>query len=145
MPGVVEVSSPLGGSVRSQPIVVSRDNWSVDGQAESNLTPLGLSIERDINNKRQRVIILGDADFLTSSVILSDEYTNNLNYLLLVEVYRWLSHGRYPVDLSRPTPKDVKVRIQLHEIDFVKAFYYGVFPGFLLVFGAGLLILRRRH
>lgn len=108
---------------------------------------LGFALERDVGGRNQRVAVLGDADFLSSAVEDSQDLQglSAIKGSLLFATFRWLSHGAYPIDTSRPVPIDRTMHLELRQVDYVKIVLYGVIPGALFLSGAGLIASRRRH
>jgi ABC-2 type transport system permease protein len=102
---------------------------------------LALSMARKINNKEQRIMVLGDADFMSNA----ERDRHNIsteNSTFLQEMFKWLSYGAYPVSTDRPQSKDQKLRITRRGIPMLKLIFLGLIPG--LVLFSGVVLLRRR-
>ena len=62
---------------------------------------VGLRLSRTINNKEQRIIVVGDADFMSNGE-LGRQNLRNKNAEFTLKVFKWLSDSEYPIDASRP-------------------------------------------
>lgn len=116
-----------------------------DGGETLDGAALGFALERQIDGVAQRVVVLGDADFMTSAVLDSQEFGFHANAFLLTGALRWLSHGAYPINVLRPPALDNRLDLDLHQVDYFKVVLYGVVPGAVLLAGATLLAYRRRR
>jgi ABC-2 type transport system permease protein len=67
------------------------------------------------------------------------------NLAFTLETFKWLSHGEFPVDTSRPKPKDNALLIDRHGISVWRVVFCGVLPGLMAASGATILIRRRRR
>ena len=106
-------------------------------------TALGLLLSRDVNSKEQRILVMGDADFMSTATLGSD--TRKINGQFLEDAMRWLSNGTHPVDVTRPEPIDTHIDLDLKGVDRLKVIFYGVIPGLLTLFAVQLLWRRRAH
>ena len=109
--------------------------------ATLNDTALGLLLSRPAGGKEQRIMVVGDADFMSTATLSSD--TRKINGQFLEDTMRWLSNGTHPVDVSRPDPIDTHINLDLKGVDRLKVLFYGIIPGLLTLFAAQLLYRRR--
>lgn len=95
---------------------------------------IGVKLERSVNNKHQKMVVLGDAD------LLSDERfgRQGLSY------YSWLLDNQYPSYINRPEPKDLYIKATATTIKAVSWAYLYVVPAIVLVSGMIVLIRRKR-
>lgn len=100
-----------------------------------------VALTRSVNDKEQRIVIAGDADFLSNKEIGRG---GTSNFIFSTSLFRWLSYGEYPVDTSRPESKDKTVSLTLDEAKTQRVIFQWVLPGLVLVFGAVVLIRRKR-
>ncbi|WP_158799106.1 Gldg family protein [Pedobacter sp. L105] len=117
-------------------------------QPEQNNTPkeifsTALALTRQINGKEQRIIISGDADFISNSELNRFE-PQVVNFYLSTALFSWLDYGKYPVDTLRPEAKDNSVTASTSHMAFLKIIYIYVIPGLILIFGSIFLIRRKR-
>jgi ABC-2 type transport system permease protein len=102
-----------------------------------------ISLTRKINNKEQRIIVTGDADFMANAE-LQRFNLRNANFVFNTALFSWLSYGEFPIDSTRPKPEDTVVLLTKGQVKFLRIIYLWVLPGILLAFGAILLIRRKR-
>ena len=102
-------------------------------------TAVGLT--RTINNKEQRIIVTGDADFMNNKEV--NRY-GTANFVFCTGSFRWLTGGEYPIDASRPAAKDKRINVTLKQAEVLRIVYIWIVPGLLLAFGTVLLIRRKR-
>ena len=112
--------------------------------AEPDPAVLGVTLERQIFGRAQRIALIGDADFMSASTLrlVTPQYTENAAFTR--DLFYFLSGDVYPVDTSRPAPIDVKSSLSFRQVDRVGFVLLGVIPLFLIVTGAGVLLARRR-
>lgn len=100
-----------------------------------------ISLTRNINGKEQRILVTGDADFMSNSGL---NISRSANFYFNTALFSWLSYGKFPIDASRPDAKDKHLNLTSDQVDHIKIAYIWVLPGLLLLFGAVLLIRRKR-
>ncbi|HSC38540.1 MAG TPA: hypothetical protein VLD19_11725, partial [Chitinophagaceae bacterium] len=105
--------------------------------------PLAVSVARKINGKEQRIIISGDADFM-SNAELQRKNVPAANFAFSTGLFSWLSYGAYPIDSSRPGESDTKANITKDQVKVLRFAVLYVVPALLLLFGSILLIRRKR-
>ena len=107
-------------------------------------TALGLAMRRTANGTEQRLMIMTDADFMsTLEMARTTVQTNNFEFVL--DMFGWLSNGEYPIDASRPIHIDDDIDLAIEDVTWIKWLLYGVLSGSVLLLGASLLIRRRRQ
>ena len=121
------------GMVKKSPLAnVSKETYTT-----------ALALTRQINGKEQRIVISGDADFLSNSEL--GRYSPQVaNFYFSTALFSWLNYGQYPVDTSRPDEKDNRVTVSTNYVSFLKIVYIYVIPGLILIFAAVFLIRRKR-
>jgi ABC-2 type transport system permease protein len=105
--------------------------------------PTAVSCTRKINGREQRIIITGDADFM-SNVELNRFNMRTANFAFNTALFSWLSYGEFPIDASRPDAQDVKGNITTDQVDGLRIIYVWILPALLAAAGAVLLIRRKR-
>jgi ABC-2 type transport system permease protein len=115
---------------------------AADGD-EKGPVPTALSLTRQVRGREQRIIVTGDADFL-SNAELGRRNIRTANFPFATALFGWLSYGQFPIDTSRPESKDNSVNITDGGLTALKILFWGVLPGLLLIFAAVLLIRRKR-
>ncbi|MEO6682969.1 MAG: ABC transporter permease, partial [Ginsengibacter sp.] len=106
--------------------------------------PVAVALTRKISGKEQKVIILGDADFMSNAEVT--RYTpNNVNSNFVIRVFKWFSDGEYPVSAKKEDPIDTKITVTRSQINWQKGFFLGFFPLALTLVGGIILIRRKRN
>ncbi len=106
--------------------------------------PLAYALERKQNNKQQRIIVTGDASFFSNGE-LSKNNIPKANFIFTYDIFRYLTGGTFPVDVSRPATTDNLLKVSRAEISLFQIFYLGIIPGIIGLMGAILLIRRKRN
>ena len=101
-------------------------------------------MSRIINNREQKIVILGDADCLGNGELFKkrDEFHESGNYYIILGTFYWLSDGEAPVDVRRPSSRDNKLFISKSGAEELKLVLSWVVPG--LILAAGLFVWLRR-
>ncbi|MBS1663042.1 MAG: Gldg family protein [Bacteroidetes bacterium] len=105
--------------------------------------PAIVSLTRTIKGKQQRIIVSGDADFLSNSE-LGRHNPRTSNFVLSTGVFSWLSYGAFPIDSFRPKGPDTRMNLTSKGLLWLKIFLLGILPGLVLIGGSILLIRRKR-
>jgi ABC-2 type transport system permease protein len=98
---------------------------------------------RMINGKEQRIVVTGDADFLSNAEV-SRRNLKTANFDFGTAIFGWLSYGQFPIDATRPKSKDLRLHLTGSGLSLLRVIFLGLLPGLLLLIGAALLIWRRR-
>lgn len=159
-PGVAGLTYNANGPFIVKPLLMtnSKDTWNkigavvldsaeiaysaLNGDNHSSI-PVALALERKINNKRQRIIITGDADFLTTASLDRGRGIVK-NPVFNPQLFRWFTYGQFPIDASRPLAKDNRLIVNRDGIKVLRVVFLGVLPGLLIAFAAIFLIRRKR-
>jgi ABC-2 type transport system permease protein len=105
--------------------------------------PLALALTREIGGKEQRIMIVGDADFM-SNAEMAREAPKTKNFDFITDIFSWLNYGRFPIDTSRPKMVDV-ININRNGMLLTRIVFFCALPILLLAAGASLLIIRKRR
>ncbi|HWV70640.1 MAG TPA: Gldg family protein [Pseudosphingobacterium sp.] len=105
--------------------------------------PLAVSATRKIEGKEQRIVIVGDADFM-SNIELNRFNMRTANFAFNTGIFSWLSYGEFPISSFRPEAKDTLLLIKRDQINYFRITFLWIFPGILLVLGTIILIRRKR-
>jgi ABC-2 type transport system permease protein len=119
-------------------------NANAGEKKQSYPTVLGLS--KSMGSKTQKIVIMGDADFL-SNANLNRSYKdfNAYNAGFVMATLHWMSNGEVPIDTSRVAPSDKSLTIGLKGVSILKFFLMGMLPLALGMAGAILLIRRKNR
>lgn len=103
-----------------------------------------LQLTRMVGEKKQRIVLSGDADFCSNSeLIRSRGGASSRNFELTIELFRQLSDGAYPVLTPRKAAADSAYYLSVERIPLVRIVYVGLYPLIFLVLGIVILIRRK--
>ena len=104
-----------------------------------------LYLTRPVNNKEQRIFVIGDADCI-STLELSQNRPGfrSSNFTLITETFRNLSYGEFPVEASRVNPPDDRVSATRNVIFGIRVVLMWIIP-LLFVTGCITLLIRRKR
>jgi ABC-2 type transport system permease protein len=105
--------------------------------------PAVLGLSRTINGRQQKIVVAGDADFL-SNAELARFNLQTCNFDFSTAIFSWFANGEFPIDSSRPPSKDKRLNLTDSGLTFLKVLLMGILPGLLLILGSILLIRRKR-
>lgn len=105
--------------------------------------PVVVGLTRKIHGKEQRIVVAGDADFL-SNAELARFNIKTCNFDFSTGIFSWFARGEFPIETSRPPSKDKRLVITDSGLAFLKILLLGIVPGLLLILGSVLLIRRKR-
>ena len=159
LPGACGIQYSDSGKFAITPILVTdkTTSWNKQGnfdlkveqvkfdpKSESKQSvPVAVALTRKIHNKEQRIMIFGDADFMSNAEINRFKpYT--VNGMFAIRMFKWLSNGEYPVNTTRPKSIDTKILVARKEINWQKVFFLGILPLLIGLFGSITLIRRKR-
>ena len=102
--------------------------------------------EREKNGRKQRILITADADCM-SNIELSSQRQDFMsgNFDLIVEGFRWLTDGNFPIDVRRPACPDNTFSVGVEVARVLKIVFLTILPVALLLTGVGLWLARRRN
>lgn len=106
---------------------------------------LGLALSRplgaasaDATKKEQRVVVIGDGDFLSNSFL-----GNGGNLELGLNIFNWLSHDDRFIDIAPVSAPDAQVELSTAGIVVIASFFLLVLPLGLLAAGLTIWLKRR--
>ncbi len=107
--------------------------------------PTMLALERKVNGKEQRIVIAGDADFMSTGEMNLGKYgIRSANFTFNTALFSWLNYGEFPIDTSRPDAKDKRVTVTSAQVSQLNILFVWILPAILLALGIVLLIRRKR-
>lgn len=104
-------------------------------------TVLALTLTRPIGNRQQKIIVLGDADFMNNAEA-GRRNAKTSNFFFITGLFKWLSDDEFPIDTKRPDTPDNRLRMTREDIGLLRIVLLGIIPGILLI-GASVLLIRR--
>lgn len=141
--GGVMVASVVSTVKPRKPIVLKTKNIQMPVSRSNQVYTNVLALTRQVNGKQQRIIVAGDADFMSNGQ-LSSRSMQTANFLFNTALFSWLDNGLFPIDTSRPDAKDTRVTVSTDYVGVLKIIYIWILPALLLIFGTVLLIRRKR-
>ncbi len=115
------------------------------GESEKSYN-LALALSRNIANKEQRIIVLGDSDFISNvELSASNRYLDVSNISFIPGMFQWLSYNQYPLDTSRQRSSDDELYVYRKDMLYVKIGFMGLIPALLGIFGTLLWFKRKRQ
>jgi ABC-type transport system involved in multi-copper enzyme maturation, permease component len=112
-----------------------------EGDVMGPLTTM-VALSRTVTGKEQRIVVSGDADFLSNKELNRTQRT--ANFLLGTSLFRWVSGGAFPIETSRPEARDKKVKASLDALKVQRTLFLWAAPVVMLLVGVVVLIRRKR-
>lgn len=123
--------------------VLDNTNYRIDPIIKDDNKLIIAALSRNINGKEQRIIVSGDADFLSNSVegigYFSAFRDRPANHALAASLFRWLSNDEYPALVDREEQME---RLMISDSARIKYSMLLILPLPFLVIGT--IIVRRR-
>ncbi len=117
---------------------------ATDGDVRGSFSTL-LALKRKVNGKEQRIIVSGDADFLSNKGIFFSPFRNaQANEGFGTGIFSWFTYNQFPVDTRHVEMKDNRLTITVGGLKKLKIIYMGILPGILLLTGMVFLLRRKR-
>ena len=115
------------------------------GEKELMSAPLAVALTRNVADKEQRIVVLGNADMIANVELMkSRSGVRASNYTLITESFRYLSQDEFPIYAPRPAGPDTDLLYLKREARlWVKWIFNLVIPGLIALFGIFLLIRRK--
>jgi ABC-2 type transport system permease protein len=153
MPGVTALSYTPGGAFMVKPLLmtVGQRTWLKAGTLVADSADIvnspqegdvkgsfatGLALTRKINGKEQRIVIFGDADFMSTLRQGGTNFTRG--------IFSWLVYNEFPTYTPRPLSEDSRLIIGPGTANVLKIVYVWILPALVLLMGTVLLIRRKR-
>ena len=142
---ITSILKPKYSKVWQENLPLDIKSDSLSYEENKKIEPqLAVAMSRQLNKKSQRIIISGDADFMSNGEIRRFNLTNR-NSAFTKQLFRWLSNDRFPIDVTRKETIDNTVTINQKGIQFLQLFFTIILPVVLGIWGIGLLIKRKRQ
>ncbi|WP_316820054.1 Gldg family protein [Pedobacter gandavensis] len=160
MPGVAALKIEDKGILNARPVLVTDDknSWNkagtfvLDSAAlvfeakngdQKGAFPTAIMLTRKLNQKEQRIMVAGDADFMSNNEMTRGNLAT-VNSAFVLHLFKWFSNDQFPVDMTKIEPKDNKLELNEAGLRTVQIMYYGLIPGTILILGMILLSRRKR-
>lgn len=102
---------------------------------------VAIALQRKVNGHDQRIIVAGDADFMSNQTIQLHQ-RNNVPFS--TALFKWFSGGVFPVEQSRPELLDQHIALPGEQQAAMKLLMLWILPGLMLLGGTILLVRRKR-
>lgn len=103
-----------------------------------------LALSRQVRDKEQKIVILGDADALSNGEIsMSRKDVRAANFNMVMGAFHWMSNEEAPVDVRRPSLPDTAISLSSGAMRVWKTIFTWGFP-LLLLATYFVVWLRRR-
>ncbi|HEY9341080.1 MAG TPA: GldG family protein, partial [Hanamia sp.] len=120
------------------------DKITFDTEKDERLeTPVALALSKKVMDKEQKIMVFGDADFMSNGE-LGRQNLKNKNAEFVLKIFKWFSNGEFPIDASRPDPIDNKIKVSKAGVGWMKMILLGVFPVGIALAGSFVVIRRKR-
>lgn len=113
------------------------------GEVEGSYPTL-IGLSREINNKEQRIIVSGDADFISNGELMTTRDFSILNSSVIKNTFRWLSDDKFPVYTRRPAKIDNDISFTTKGRKITKLLS-GSLIGLILLISSIVIISRRKR
>lgn len=105
--------------------------------------PVGLELTRELNGKEQRIMILGDADWMTSGEFAKRRAFGTANMALTTTMCSWMGYNKYPIYFPRPGQPDNQISLKYQSKGLIKIAFNVIFPVLILLLYLLVWIKRR--
>ena len=153
MPGVAAIAGDSVGPFTVEPLTksVGSRTWLKQGAFVSDSAEIQFSdkegdvrgafstavrLTRKVGSKEQRIIVCGDADFMSNS--------RGSGSFFGPSFYSWLDFGEFPVFGHGAKSRDTLLLIKPKTADLLSVVFVWILPALVLVLGTILLIRRKR-
>ncbi|PTS96330.1 ABC transporter permease [Pedobacter sp. HMWF019] len=160
MPGAGALSYVNSGGFAIHPLLMTdeQNSWiktgkfAVDSAAlnfdaksgdQQGSFPTALMLTRQVKNKEQRIVVASDADFFSNGELARGNMST-VNGYFAMKIFSWFTYGEFPVEMSRPRPKDNNTTLTKASVKIIQVLYYAVIPGAMFLIGMVVLIRRKR-
>ncbi|MNJ91709.1 ABC-type uncharacterized transport system [compost metagenome] len=103
--------------------------------------PIVLSMTKNKGSFLQKIIVSGDADFMSNGELAKDR---SYNEQFTLKLFKWFSNGRFPVEIKRAAKLDNSLKVNKKQVSALKVAYLGVLPALIVALGSFILIRRKR-
>jgi ABC-2 type transport system permease protein len=106
--------------------------------------PTVVALSRKVGKKEQKILVTGDADWISNSeLFIKRNQVNASNFSLVSAAFSWLSDGEVPVDMRLPDSIDKSLRIGESSWTYFELLIKCIIP--LGMLSAGIIIWIRRR
>ncbi len=159
MPGAVVLKYDTSFGYKVMPLLMTNKNavWNKLGKFDLEMdkihfdtakderlnVPVVLALTRKVMDKEQKILIAGDADFMSNGELGRRNLTNK-NADFVLKLFAWFTDNEFPIEASRPEPVDNVIKISKTGIGWMRMTLIGLFPLGLGIAGGFIIIKRKR-
>ncbi len=147
MPDVIAFSHTTASGFEIKPylFVKAKDTKLVTENGENNFSaPVAYNITKKVGGKEQRIMVFGDADFMSNAEYQRNIDRRNVNAEIVGQIFSWFTYGEFPLNTSKPKNPDTKTTITKTGKLISKTVLVGVIPGIIFALGSIVLLRRRK-
>ncbi|TCC91059.1 Gldg family protein [Pedobacter hiemivivus] len=108
-----------------------------EGDTRENSFPVMLGLTRKVNNREQRIVVCGDADFLSN-------YRGGGAFMSMA-FFSWMNYNQFPNYTPKPKPADDRFSTTYARANMMRIIFVWILPAILLILGTTILIRRKRQ
>jgi ABC-2 type transport system permease protein len=141
-------SDTTGGWIEQETTNFIDDTAKLNPQAgeEAKPYPVVLALSRKVQDKDQKIIVTGDADFLSNGeLMMNRKDVSPANFSFISGAFFWLTDEELPVDMRRPPAPDRSLRLGKQSWAISKFALKWVYPIGLMLCGLFIWIRRKRR
>lgn len=109
------------------------------GDTQGPLT-IGVALSREIEQQRQRVIVIGDSDFIANGYI-----GYGANFALSLNILNWLTEDDKLLSIAHQAAPDQRLELGDKDVTFIAVILLLLVPGLLIGIGFAIRWLRHKH
>jgi ABC-2 type transport system permease protein len=140
MPGAAELTYEETRGYKVEPFLMAYS----DHLKHEKIT--ALTATRSLPDKEQKIAVIGDADCISNAEIsMRRKGVKASNFAFVTGLFHWLSDGAAPLDTRRPSSDDTEIYLTAEKWSNWKIVLRMIFPAFIALAGATILIVRKRR
>ncbi len=143
---VIFVSDTTGtwNELENLNFIDSRPVLNIAAGEREGSRPTVVALSRKVGKKEQKILVTGDADWISNSeLFIKRNQVNASNFSLVSAAFSWLSDGEVPVDMRLPDSIDKSLRIGESSWTYFELLIKYLIP--LSMLSVGLIIWIRRR
>jgi ABC-type uncharacterized transport system involved in gliding motility auxiliary subunit len=109
------------------------------GDTQGPLT-IGVSLSREIEQQQQRIVVIGDSDFMANGYI-----GYGANFALSLNILNWLTEDDKLLSITHQAAPDQSLELADKDVKFIAAILLLLVPGLLIGTGFAIRWLRHKH
>lgn len=122
----------------NEPNISNPDEIVIDSTAEVDTTAIyrtALALTRNKNDKEQRILIFGDADWFSKGELNANRSFGTGNHSMIINMFKWMAYDKYPISFDRPPLPDNELYFKFQSKGIANFFFLFLFPSLWLVWG----------